>query len=505
MGNLKLILLSAMKKNKKHLTTIEDIEKAEVKLPVILGLEPGKYLAILYAFIILLLLFLLLLYPGLKNRGSMVTFETQVPGAAVLVDGKLIGATPVTAFVEKGERTIEVVKPYFNQVTSKETIGGRLFGSLIFPRKKVISTDLTLQDPAGLLQDAYYQFSEWAMVGKFRENYQPQPVLTLAVMDFYLGGNGVDKAEAESFLQNALRNITHPALLEDFISAYYYHQKGKFLANQDEILQYSIQLEKELEGFADLKTTLEGQTSFRGPGITEHSPVLLGKSVINNLLFNHISGGTFIFRNIDPRLAEKPAILDVKDLWILDREVTCDEFNMFLHDHPEWADTDALAAKGLVTEEYLKYGEGDEPRAWVSWYAADAYCKWLEENLPPAFNGYTVRLPSEEEWEWIAGDSTFGIFGMQHALAVGDRPADKLGFHDLAGNLWEWNENWYRAAEHFFPAYGDSTEDWGGTEKSIRGGSWANKRVNIYPGMRASQPPQWCTPFIGFRPVLVKE
>ena len=39
----------------------------------------------------------------------------------------------------------------------------------------------------------------------------------------------------------------------------------------------------------------------------------------------------------------------------------------------------------------------NHPRVGVSWYEAVAYCSWLSERL-----GYTVRLPSEAEWERAA-------------------------------------------------------------------------------------------------------
>jgi formylglycine-generating enzyme required for sulfatase activity len=50
--------------------------------------------------------------------------------------------------------------------------------------------------------------------------------------------------------------------------------------------------------------------------------------------------------------------------------------------------------------------------------------------------------------------------------------------------------------------YGPGLAGFDGVEKSIRGGSWVNSEREIAFWTRASQPPQWCSPFTGFRVVL---
>ena len=148
-----------------------------------------------------------------------------------------------------------------------------------------------------------------------------------------------------------------------------------------------------------------------------------------------------------------------------------------------------------------KFDGADQPVVGVTWYAARAYALWLSL-LEGEKRRY--RLPNEVEWEWAAGGKqgrtgekvrpypwseekggpgpTLANYNKNIGTTtpVGNYPegATPEGLYDMAGNVWEWMENWY-----------DKDEDC----LALRGGSWYNKadalrcssRSVSYPGVRA--------------------
>ena len=121
------------------------------------------------------------------------------------------------------------------------------------------------------------------------------------------------------------------------------------------------------------------------------------------------------------------------------------------------------------------------PVVGVSWFEADAYCRWLSTKLA----GKMVRLPTEQEWEraargiqgreyawgndfdrrllncaefWaekedLSDDKKWrnwlGSSGFQNASTtlVGQFPegATPEGICDLNGNVWEWTDSWWES------------------------------------------------------------
>ncbi|MEA3351524.1 MAG: SUMF1/EgtB/PvdO family nonheme iron enzyme [Chloroflexota bacterium] len=105
------------------------------------------------------------------------------------------------------------------------------------------------------------------------------------------------------------------------------------------------------------------------------------------------------------------------------------------------------------------------PVVGVSWYEAEAYCNWLarQELTIPIPKGYTVRLPTEEEWEraargtdgreypWMdefdfiyanVSEEMFEGIGTT-AICTYPQGESPTGAWDMSGNVFEWTNSWF--------------------------------------------------------------
>jgi formylglycine-generating enzyme required for sulfatase activity len=172
----------------------------------------------------------------------------------------------------------------------------------------------------------------------------------------------------------------------------------------------------------------------------------------------------------------------------------------------------------LATEYYLSHWQGDAPAnedlqkpvTNISYFAAQAYCRWFSSSVNLA-----ARLPLESEWECVAkyietGTTPSQFFperGGGTPVETGINKNDIFAVKDIFGNVWEWCSNWFYPADSALSVMDPSSDEralsFTGAERVVRGGSWANSKAdNIHSFTRGSQPPSWCTPYLGFRLAL---
>lgn len=178
-------------------------------------------------------------------------------------------------------------------------------------------------------------------------------------------------------------------------------------------------------------------------------------------------------------------------------------------------------------------GEDNHPVVSVSWSDAKDFCSWLSKK-----EGKTYRLPTDREWSYAVGvarserkeispdslsakikgeypwgskwppSKDAGNFadtemkaklgsdliiegysdGFPTTSPVMSFSPNKQGFYDLAGNVWEWCDDWYS----------DSKVD-----RVSRGGSWSTRTEGaLLSSNRDHTPPDRRDPSWGFRCVL---
>jgi ergothioneine biosynthesis protein EgtB len=116
---------------------------------------------------------------------------------------------------------------------------------------------------------------------------------------------------------------------------------------------------------------------------------------------------------------------------------------------------------------------GNQPVMHVTWWEADAWCRWAGR-----------RLPAEVEWE------------------VAAHTAARRGFR--WGDVWEWMGTTFRPYPGFVPdPYREYSEPWFGSHKVLRGASFATRARMKSPKCRNFYLPERDDIFCGFRSCLL--
>ena len=465
----------------------KNLPKVEpVKIKPLFGLKPGLWLTCAYALALALAIFLICFLPDIIHGSKRVTFTSDAGTVAVYVDGTYEGGTPFTRKIASGSHNVsyKVNGEEIDNFTIK--VGHPVFLNWLFPRKQSVHSSAPLTDKAFValskefLEDVsrYSAILEYDSVLRYPELYTSYINSIMAYPSY--------KSHIEAF-EASLLFVTTDEMFEDA-------QNAIGIIGLDAIIPYQI---------------LDKNSTF---GEEADRPVVGAKKTV-------LDAGTFTIEGFTIAEADFSNGKSVKDSYpeVLEAglKTHTDSFNIgsyciteyqysqFIQENPSWSASNKaeLKAKGLVDDYYLDgvtisaSVTGIRPVRNISYYAAQAFCKWLSEKT-----GKNVYLPSEDQW--IAASLSDPEEGYQRSLA----PSEAQGAPSaMLGGVWEMTDTDLIPLSRVIK--GPTVENARTVLRSydtqcdivVKGGSYVNAVGSIDRYSVGSAYRSLCSDFMGFR------
>jgi|GEM_PF-2286803 len=385
----------------------EELTPPPVKLRPVFGVAPEHYLPALFVTIIALVFAAIFMVPALRNPGVNVRVHSTPAGSAVYIDGRRVGSTPTTVFLDRGAREVRLTHPWFADESFTYEAGNQVFRVPFRPRTRPLSRRLELRDPHGLLTAAASEFAHWAL-GEPPTVRRPRPaVLTDAVRAWYaepehkplerdtllprIGPNrDAHPADAEELTASDLLRVTgalleHEGAAADYLGALATDRAAGGVVSGPavlEIVHNIIHLQNSSHAFfellaavtpADLDERVAASDWYRGarerldtaiaaasqeevpieldtPGLEEHAEVEFVRVPAVESLIG--------MQRDAPQPLERlraPHVVKSGEFRLMRAPVSNALFERFLADRPEWGPehTEELREQGLVTQDHL--------------------------------------------------------------------------------------------------------------------------------------------------------
>lgn len=464
----------------------------------------------------------------LQPAWADIRFATDPPGADVLVDGAVIGQTPLTASLLQGERQVTLKRSGYKAVEETLTIvAGEDEDRAVVPLEAADGLVFIRSAPSGANVTVNGEFR-----GQTPLEVSLEPDQRHELSLFRAGyATAVRELTARSAEQLEVNVTLDPQTAPVRISVdppdarVYVDGELRGTAGQTfDLLAAEQQIEIRSEGHVphvqaftarpgidqEIRVALLTEEEARIASIEPEIETAAGQ--VLRLFYPH--DYTMGASRREPGRRANEALRDVvmeKPFYLALRPVTNAQFQQFRPDHEA----------GSIEGQSLDLPR--QPVVQVSWTDAALYANWLsaQESLPafyqvdgeevvgvnPEAAGY--RLPTEAEWEWAArsdgegnilrfpwgaawpppagvgnfADQTAGAFlgqilrgyndGETATSTVGQYEPNALGLYDMAGNVSEWVHDHYRAVSGLTAsAEVDPLGPEQGSYRTVKGSSW---------------------------------
>ncbi len=158
-----------------------------------------------------------------------------------------------------------------------------------------------------------------------------------------------------------------------------------------------------------------------------------------------------------------------------------------------------VAGKVIVESGYHRH-----PIVGVTWYGAIAYAKWIGKRLPTEAEWEATASGGNEHFLYPTGEDierSLANYFSSDTTAVMSYPPNIYGIYDLAGNVYEWCEDWY-AYNYYETSSVEPIEPKGpnqGVYRVLRGGCWKSSKEDLRTSHRHRNNPGAVNGTYGFR------
>lgn len=152
----------------------------------------------------------------------------------------------------------------------------------------------------------------------------------------------------------------------------------------------------------------------------------------------------------------------------------------------------------------IESGYARHPVVGVTWYGAVAYAKWVGKRLPTEAEWEVAAYGGHEDFIYPTGNAierSEANFFSSDTTAVMSYPPNDFGLFDMAGNVYEWCQDWYDY--HFYHiSIQEPNQPKGpaqGIYRVLRGGCWKSSKEDMRCAHRHRNNPGVMNGTYGFR------